>query len=448
MYKKIISYYTPKNHKRKKLILIAVNFNYSSHKNNYIMIKKAAKNNHEEIADIKKFDEYVRHGKIKQIRECLDDRIIINSQHIETLMAYFNEYYKKYKCKHWSGEGFYYQNYHDYPRYNVKNDINDAFFEGKLKRYIREAKQNVFDILDMFVDYGYLFTENDIILLGKNCFDLSPYIDVKNTITKNIIKRMQDDCDKYEFYPYNIEMSLDRFKLKMGLCNDPLYYQKQPYSNRELYKYCEILFDNVKELEKYAKKFNYKLTIKDLEWLCKAHVKLPIIKYFVTKLKINPNLQCFRYYCKSKGSYQILKYFINNCKILPDINDLNDVIRIGERAAISIVFEGFKKYYNEQMGIENDNIKNNNYQDNNNDISDDDKDTKKKSKKKKDIEKDDKEPKKKKINKKKDEDIEKNDKETKKKKISKKKDKDIEEDDKETKKKKINKKSEISKIEK
>lgn len=264
---------------------------------------------------------YCENCNIEMINECVNNKEKIKSIHIKDLI----EYYK----------------------INLYGELKDMYsLVGNgcfhLKKYCRgykmkqidcPHKKNVNTVLSIFADYGYEFTNDDIVLLTEYCFEISEYIDNKR-IKGNLRDNLQIICDEYEYYPYDINMSYERFKLKLSF----------EYSyNKKIEMLCPMYtINNLDELKFYVNEYNLILDIGCFESFCtisNLDRGKKFLKFFIEKCKIYPNIKCLRSCCKNINHWSEIKYMIEKGGINPDFECLKYSIKSSDKKQIKIILD-------------------------------------------------------------------------------------------------------------
>lgn len=78
------------------------------------------------------------------------------------------------------------------------------------KNSINIAK--IHEIFALFVYYGYIFTDEDILELARYSIDMSEYINVNERINKKMGEELQKICDEHGNYMYDTKITLKGFK--------------------------------------------------------------------------------------------------------------------------------------------------------------------------------------------------------------------------------------------
>lgn len=119
-------------------------------------------------------------------------------------------------------------------------------------------------IINLFGYHGYKFSEKEILLLTKNYFDISEYVN-ETQFSVDLKQRLQNLCDAIEFYPFNtIKMSKGRFDIKLGGLYDFMNNSDNDGS---------LMFKSEKDLKKCIDDHGIKPDINSLYAVCCVQIK-------------------------------------------------------------------------------------------------------------------------------------------------------------------------------
>jgi hypothetical protein len=111
---------------------------------------------------------------------------------------------------------------------------------------------------------------------------------------------------------------------------------------KEYFEDVEFMKDVEKIVNKYfmfPNNFNIKPNNNTLLVLLTKQSKLAVIKQYIKKHKLIPNIECLREACKNKSYKSVIKYLIETHKLKPDSECVKNSIEMAYNSQLSYVYE-------------------------------------------------------------------------------------------------------------
>jgi hypothetical protein len=283
--------------KGKKITQKCVNF-LLTYSNDYELCNEFINNNY--ILDNDTLKYAVMSKNIKIITMILNNKILPNKNSFQNIFKSNNKYIdKEYSHKL---KIFKFDDENEIFLYSEIDCYNNNF-DNRIPIVIRKIKKDMFsdvyEIVDLFFKYGYRYTQEDLLLAIENNYHFDK-IDFK--FDDDFLIKYHEMCMKTSYYPYIYNKMYPKPDKKC------LYYECKKKSNIKI----------IKQLCKYVDP--------DMECLrlsTMVNNNLNVVKFFVEKKKIIPNIEYIKtHFISTTKNFNLNDFFNDNKFVEVKFNDL------------------------------------------------------------------------------------------------------------------------------
>lgn len=225
----------------------------------------------------------------------------------------------------------------------------------KLSRNKKLCK-NTEEIVNFLYEIGCDFTENIYcaIYSTNDCNAINIILNQKINITSKIFKSLFTRGERYEYYDtanaincinmsinFGYVLTKEDFILMVQHNIDPEknMIDKKLYEDKE---FIESISNAVHAINMFPNNFDIKPSNFALVTLVKNNAKLGDIKQFIKDNKLTPTIECLREACKHKSYNAVIKYFVETHNLKPDDECMQNAVNLMYNSQLSYVYKHHK----------------------------------------------------------------------------------------------------------